>query len=110
MQKKRKEEAGMKVKKILATIWMIAAILLITAPHYANATEEAEEIKTLDLLFIHDMHSHLNTFTTMEDGKAVQVGGLSRMMTLVKEQTNGSINQVSPTCFDINSRGNFVIT
>ena len=42
MQKKRKEEAGMKVKKILATIWMIAAILLIIAPHYANATEEAE--------------------------------------------------------------------
>lgn len=26
------------------------------------------------------------------------------------DRTNGSINQVSPTCFDINSRGNLVIT
>lgn len=71
-------------KKLLAAIFALAAVLVLAIPGLVTAAEE--EPKTLDLLFIHDMHSHLNTFTTMEDGEAVQVGGLSRMMTLAKQQ------------------------
>ena len=71
-------------KKLLAAIFALAAVLFFAIPGLVTAAEE--EPKTLDLLFIHDMHSHLNTFTTMEDGEAVQVGGLSRMMTLAKQQ------------------------
>ncbi len=70
-------------KKFMAMILTILTVLSISVPGVVTATEEP---KKLDLLFMHDMHSHLNTFTTMEDGEAVQVGGLSRMMTLAKQQ------------------------
>ena len=70
-------------KKLLTAVLTFVAALAIVFPSVVAATEDT---KTLDLLFIHDMHSHLNTFTTMADGEAVQVGGLSRMMTLAKQQ------------------------
>lgn len=74
----------MKVRKrLLTAILTITAMLVLIVPRLAGA---AEETKTLNLMFIHDMHSHLNTFTTMQNGKAVQVGGLSRVMTLAKEK------------------------
>ena len=70
-------------KKLRVALLMLATVLCIAIPGIVSA---AEETKSVDLLFIHDMHSHLNTFTTMQDGEAVQVGGLSRMMTLAKQQ------------------------
>lgn len=70
-------------KKLLAAVLTLVAVLAIAIPSLATATEEP---KTLDLMFMHDMHSHLNTFTTTEGGETVQVGGLSRMMTLAKQQ------------------------
>ena len=70
-------------KKLLAAMLTLVMVLTVTIPSFAIATEEH---KTLDILFMHDMHSHLNPFTVMQDGEAVQVGGLSRMMTLVKQQ------------------------
>lgn len=70
-------------KKLLAAMLTLVMVLTVTIPSFAIATEEH---KTLDILFMHDMHSHLNPFTIMQDGEAVQVGGLSRMMTLVKQQ------------------------
>jgi len=70
-------------KKLLAAVLTLVMALAVTVPGMAAATEEP---KTLDVLFMHDMHSHLNPFTVMQDGKAVQVGGLSRMMTLAKQQ------------------------
>ncbi|MBP3595050.1 MAG: bifunctional metallophosphatase/5'-nucleotidase [Lachnospiraceae bacterium] len=70
-------------KKLLAAVLTFVMALTVTIPSLATATEEP---KTLDILFMHDMHSHLNPFTVMKDGEAVQVGGLSRMMTLVKQQ------------------------
>ena len=70
-------------KKLLAAVLTLAMALTVTIPSLSSA---AEEPKTLDVLFMHDMHSHLNPFTVMKDGEAVQVGGLSRMMTLAKQQ------------------------
>lgn len=70
-------------KKLIAAVLAAVAVLALVLP---KAVQAEEEPKKLDLLFIHDMHSHLNTFTTKEDGKTVQVGGLSRMMTLAKQQ------------------------
>ena len=84
---KRKEDVFMKLrKKLLSALLLTVMVLLMAVPGYAAATEETEEAKSLDLLFIHDMHSHLNSFTSMLEGEAVQVGGLSRIMTLAKEQ------------------------
>jgi len=73
----------MKLKKLLAVALTAVTLLAVTVPTFAKAEQEA---KTFDLLFVHDIHSHLNTFTTLENGKSVQMGGLSRIMTLTKEQ------------------------
>ena len=70
-------------KKLLAAVLTLIMMLTVTIPSLAAATDDS---KTLDVLFMHDMHSHLNPFTVMKDGEAVQVGGLSRMMTLAKQQ------------------------
>ena len=40
--------------------------------------------KTLDILFSHDTHSHLNTFTTVVDEKEAEIGGFARANTLIK--------------------------
>lgn len=51
-------------------------------------TEAAEEKKQLDVLFTHDLHSHLNSFETIVDGKKQEIGGFSRLKSLIEEQKN----------------------
>ncbi len=70
-------------KKFLTAVLTLVTALAIILPVTAAATEEPKQV---DIMFIHDMHSHLNTFTATEDGKTVQAGGLSRIMTLAKAQ------------------------
>lgn len=76
-------------KKFLTIIFTIAMIVTLAIPFSVQAEEEG---KTVDLLFLHDIHSHLNTFSTVEDGKTVKMGGLSRVMTLAKEQFSKNPN------------------
>ncbi len=70
-------------KKLLAIIVTMVALITVTLPFTAKAEEETKKV---DLLFVHDVHSHLNTFSTVENGETVKMGGLSRVMTLAKEQ------------------------
>lgn len=37
-------------------------------------------------MFTHDMHSHLDSFTTNVDGELQEVGGFARIKTLINEQ------------------------
>jgi len=55
-------------KKLLAAVLTLVMALAVTVPGMAAATEEP---KTLDVLFMHDMHSHLNPFTVMQYGNAL---------------------------------------
>ena len=70
-------------RKIFAIILTMIAFVAFTFPFTVKAEEEAKKV---DLLFVHDVHSHLNTFSTVEDGKTVKMGGLSRIKTLANEQ------------------------
>jgi len=45
-----------------------------------------EEQKSVDIMFLHDTHSHLNAFTTIENDKSVTMGGFARIKTLINEQ------------------------
>lgn len=74
-------------KKLLTAVVTLAMALEWVLPGTATATA-TEEPKKLDILFTHDIHSHLNSFRTVneDDEKAVEVGGLSRMMTVAKQQ------------------------
>ena len=46
----------------------------------------AEEEKTVDVMFLHDTHSHLNAFATVEGGESKVMGGFAKIKTLVNEQ------------------------
>lgn len=68
-------------KKYLFT-GIIALILLIANICLAGAAES----KTVDVMFLHDTHSHLNSFNTVEDGESSVLGGFARIKTLINEQ------------------------
>lgn len=67
---------------VLAGVMAVGA-LLGAQPVYA---ETAEAGKTVDIVFTHDTHSHLNTFTTVVDEEEKEVGGFARINTLIQEQ------------------------
>ena len=49
-------------------------------------TAVAAEEKTVDVMFLHDTHSHLNAFETVEEGEAQNLGGFARIKTLINQQ------------------------
>lgn len=72
-----------KVWKKLVVIWLIAVIVLplMTGMQVWAKTEP----KQLDILFTHDTHSHLNSFTTIVNGEKKEAGGFAKLKTLIDE-------------------------
>ena len=72
-----------KIWKKLVVIWLIAVIVLplMTGMQVWAKTES----KQLDILFTHDTHSHLNSFTTIVNGEKKEAGGFAKLKTLIDE-------------------------
>ena len=70
-----------KIWKKLVVIWLIAVIVLplMTGMQVWAKTEP----KQLDILFTHDTHSHLNSFTTIVNGEKKEAGGFAKLKTLI---------------------------
>ena len=70
------------------TALALAGMLLLAAVPCAwpVCAQEAAPGTTVDIVFTHDTHSHLNTFTTMVDGLETELGGFARMNTLIEAQ------------------------
>ena len=66
----------------------LAGVLLLAAVPCAwpVCAQEAAPGTTVDIVFTHDTHSHLNTFTTVVDGLETELGGFARMNTLIEAQ------------------------
>jgi len=79
----KEEEYKMK-KQIVAISLVIIMLLAIAIPHINTVANE--DVKKVDIMFLHDTHSHLNTFTTVEGTQSVAMGGFSRIKTLINEQ------------------------
>lgn len=47
---------------------------------------EGAEGKQVDILFLHDTHSHLDSFPTVENGQDVTLGGFARIKTLINQK------------------------
>lgn len=73
----------MKIWKKAVGILLIAVIVLplMTGMQVWAKTEP----KQLDILFTHDTHSHLNSFTTIVNGEKKEAGGFAKLKTLIDE-------------------------
>ncbi len=60
---------------------MVMAIAMPQMNAYADQTENK-----VDIMFLHDTHSHLNAFTTVEGTENVTMGGFARIKTLINAQ------------------------
>ena len=62
-------------------------LLLAAVPcAWPVCAQDAAPGTAVDIVFTHDTHSHLNTFTTMVDGLETELGGFARMNTLIEAQ------------------------
>lgn len=70
------------------TALALAGVLLLAAVPCAwpACAQEAAPGTAVDIVFTHDTHSHLNTFTTVVDGLETELGGFARMNTLIEAQ------------------------
>lgn len=73
----------MKKRNVVLGLILFALLAFVTPQMEASA---AKDVKEVDIMFLHDTHSHLNQFQTVEDGKTVTIGGFSRIKTLVNQQ------------------------
>ncbi len=71
-------------KKLVALSLGLFMLLAIAIPQI-NATAD-ETNKSVDIMFLHDTHSHLNAFTTVEGTESVTMGGFSSIKTLINAQ------------------------
>lgn len=69
--------------RLLASL--LAAVCLLTQTAETRLVS-AKENKKVDIMFTHDLHSHLNSFTTVTEEGTTEVGGFARMKTLIDGQ------------------------
>ena len=77
-------KARKKMKKKLLTSLMICALLF--AGLFSGQVSAEKEAKSVVVMFLHDTHSHLNEFATVEDGESQVLGGFAKIKTLINEQ------------------------
>ena len=70
------------LKKAFAFIFIFMLSVSGLTGYQVNASEQP---KHLNILFTHDLHSHLNSFQTIVDGTQQETGGFARLKTLINE-------------------------
>lgn len=76
-------------KKIKAVILAAAfPCMLCAASAFADTNENAEGKKETEvqILFTHDMHSHLDPYKAEKDGSTVMIGGFGKLKTIADEK------------------------
>ena len=74
----------MKTARKILTIMLFSAIFFLFVQN--SSVEVAAQSKQVDVLFTHDTHSHLNSFSTIIDGEQKEVGGFAKIKTLIDEK------------------------
>lgn len=74
----------MKNKRLFITLTIFALLVTIAIPCVDAAA--STPVKTVDVMFLHDTHSHLQEFATVENGQSNMLGGFARIKTLINEQ------------------------
>ncbi len=72
-------------KRIISAV--LAVVMTCTLCVCSVLAEDSKgEGKKVDVMFLHDTHSHLNEFATVEEGKSQTLGGFAKIKTLINEQ------------------------
>ena len=75
------------MRKECTALALAGALLVAAVPcAWPVCAQDAAPGTAVDIVFTHDTHSHLNTFTTMVDGLETELGGFARMNTLIEAQ------------------------
>ena len=70
-------------KSILSVVLTIAMLMPLAQ---AVTVKAADDTKQIDVLFTHDTHSHLDSFSTIVNGEQKEVGGFAEIKTLINEK------------------------
>lgn len=81
----------MKRKKQVVAL-LLAAACLLPQTVSRESLSAAETPKRLDVMFMHDTHSHLNSFTTVTASGTEEVGGFARIETIIDAQKKKNPN------------------
>ena len=68
------------------TILSLVLCVVLSFGLFAGFVSADETEKSVDVMFVHDTHSHLNPFATVEDGTTQILGGFAKLKTLINEQ------------------------
>ena len=72
------------IRKRIVSLFLATTLLMpLTQITPLNAESNTKEV---DVMFTHDTHSHLDSFTTNVDGELQEVGGFARIKTLSKSK------------------------
>lgn len=72
------------MKKYLLKLAVCCLALALFLPAVSAASAESSGRK-VDILFLHDTHSHLNSFLTVENGQDTVLGGFAKIKTLIDQ-------------------------
>ena len=70
-------------KSILSVVLTIAMLMPLAQ---AVTVKAVDDTKQIDVLFTHDTHYHLDSFSTIVNGEQKQVGGFAKIKTLINEK------------------------
>ena len=70
-------------KSILSVVLTVAMLMPLAQ---AVTVKAADDTKQIDVLFTHDTHSHLDSFSTIVNGEQKEVGGFAKIKTLINEK------------------------
>ena len=78
------------IRKRIVSLFLATTLLVPLAQ--ITPLKAESNTKEVDVMFTHDTHSHLDSFTTNVDGELQKVGGFSRIKTLINEQKKENPN------------------
>lgn len=78
------------IRKRIVSLFLATTLLVPLAQ--ITPLKAESDTKEVDVMFTHDTHSHLDSFTTKVDGELQEVGGFARIKTLINEQKKENPN------------------
>ena len=73
------------MKRISRSLLSITLIALLAGMFVSAASIAADDGETVNVAFIHDLHSYLDGYSEMKDGAPGQTGGVSKIKTLLDD-------------------------